>query len=193
MTNYHLPEIVAASPVETGYAILVASGDMRLSANQMCWTAQEDMEQRLIAAFAAEGITIRRGHPYDPVEKHGFISSQRMGMEVFKTIHPEAPLIVAEAVWQLWKVAPDAVVTGPVWNMTPTVQYIIAQVTGGTYTAQDLKDFSMYAKGGASLADWHGWDSKLPGAVVTLVKDKEGAIKAGLFRVDISELAPSGE
>ncbi|MGH8245297.1 MAG: BMP family protein, partial [Gammaproteobacteria bacterium] len=30
--------------------------------------------------------------------------------------------------------APDTVVTGPVWNMTPTVQYIIAQVAGGTYT-----------------------------------------------------------
>src|SRR3989338_6895181 len=59
-------------------------------------------------------------------------------------------------------IAPDTVITGPVWNMTPTVQYVLGQVGGGTYTAQDLKDFSMYAKGGASLADWHGWDSKLP-------------------------------
>ncbi len=89
--------------------------------------------------------------------------------------------------------APDTVVTGPVWNMTPTVQYIIAQVAGGTYTAQDLKDFSMYAKGGASLAPWHGWEQKLPADVVKLVQDKEGAIKAGLFRVDIAEHVPTGE
>ncbi len=36
----------------------------------------------------------------DPLTGHGFISSQRMGLEVFKTIPPDAPLIVAEAVWQ---------------------------------------------------------------------------------------------
>src|SRR5688572_24931423 len=80
--------------------ILVASGDLRLSANQMCWPAQEDMERRISEAFAREGWTIRRAHAYDPVEKHGFISSQRMGMDVFQSIHPDAPLIVAEAVWQ---------------------------------------------------------------------------------------------
>ena len=89
--------------------------------------------------------------------------------------------------------APDAVVTGPVWNMSPTVQYIVAQVAGGTYTAQDLKDFSMYAKGGASLAAWHGWDQKLPADVVKLVQEKEAAIQAGLFRVDIAESVPAGE
>ena len=47
---------------------------------------------------------------------------------------------------------PDNVVTSVTWNMTPTVEYIIDQVAGGTYTAQDLKDFSMVAKGGAALA-----------------------------------------
>jgi hypothetical protein len=58
------------------------------------------MENRLAAALKAEGWRVRRGHPYDPRQKHGFISSQRMGMEVFKNIDPDAPLIVAEAVWQ---------------------------------------------------------------------------------------------
>ena len=48
--------------------------------------------------------------------------------------------------------APDNVVTSVTWNMTPTADYIIEQVAGGTYTAQDLKDFSMVAKGGAALA-----------------------------------------
>ncbi|NLF76209.1 MAG: fucose isomerase, partial [Chloroflexi bacterium] len=80
--------------------MLIASGDLRLAANQQCWPAQHDMEQRVIQAFAAEGITVKRGHPYDPHEQHGFISSQRMGMDIFKTIHPDARLIVAEAVWQ---------------------------------------------------------------------------------------------
>ena len=100
MSAYQLPQLPQPQPVGPNEAILVASGDLRLSANQNCWPAQEAMERKLVAAFAREGMTVRRGHPYDPVEKHGFISSQRMGMDIFKNIHPDAPLIVAEAVWQ---------------------------------------------------------------------------------------------
>jgi len=79
---------------------LIASGDLRLSANQNCWTAQQEMEQRLSAAVAAAGYEVVRAHPYKPEERHGFIASQREGIEVFKQIDPAAPLIVAEAVWQ---------------------------------------------------------------------------------------------
>ncbi len=46
--------------------------------------------------------------------------------------------------------APDLVVTSAVWNMDPTVDYLLKQVAAGTFTAQDLKDFSMMGKGGAS-------------------------------------------
>ena len=97
---YKIPSIIEPQPVAANEILLVASGDLRLAANQTCWPAQADMEARLTAAFAAEGFTVRRAHPYDPVEKHGFISSQRMGMDVFQKIHPDARLIVAEAVWQ---------------------------------------------------------------------------------------------
>jgi L-fucose isomerase-like protein len=79
---------------------LVASGDLRLSANQNCWPAQEAMEEKVIAAVKREGWRVIRGHEYDPVLKHGFLDSQARGIEVFRTIPPEAPLIVAEAVWQ---------------------------------------------------------------------------------------------
>ena len=79
---------------------LVASGDSRLSANQVCWPAQSAMEQQIMDAVKREGARIKRGHPYIEQEKHGFIDSQIYGIEVFRTIPPEAPLIVAEAVWQ---------------------------------------------------------------------------------------------
>ncbi len=79
---------------------LVASGDLRLAANQTCWAAQKDMEDKLAAALKAEGCTVKRAHPFDRVKKHGFIDSQKMGIEVFRGIDPDAPLIVAEAVWQ---------------------------------------------------------------------------------------------
>jgi hypothetical protein len=64
---------------------LVASGDLRLSANQVCWPAQSAMEDALAAAFKAEGFEVVRAHPYDPELKHGFISSQKQGLEVFRT------------------------------------------------------------------------------------------------------------
>ena len=98
--SYTLPTVEVPSSPEPNTVVLVASGDLRLSANQMCWPAQQVMEEKVVAAFAAEGITVKRGHAYDPALEHGFIWSQRMGMDVFKSIHPDTPLIVAEAVWQ---------------------------------------------------------------------------------------------
>ncbi|ANE51057.1 fucose isomerase [Flavisolibacter tropicus] len=80
--------------------LLVASGDLRLSANQSCWAAQEEMELQLARAFEMQGWTIKRAHAYDPVKKHGFIDSQRMGIEAFKNINPHQPIVVAESVWQ---------------------------------------------------------------------------------------------
>lgn len=80
--------------------LLITSGDLRLSANQVCWPAQRDMEEKLTAAFAQKGIKLVRAHAYSEKDKHGFISSQRMGMDVFMKIHPEARLVFATAAWQ---------------------------------------------------------------------------------------------
>ncbi len=79
---------------------LIASGDLRLSANQKCEAAQAAMERQITAAIEREGRKVVRAHAFDPKKKHGFIDSQKFGMEVFEKIPPEAPLIVAEAVWQ---------------------------------------------------------------------------------------------
>jgi hypothetical protein len=79
---------------------LVASGDLRLSANQMCEAAQAAMEKQLVGAIERQGGKVKRAHPFDPVKKHGFIDSQKMGLEVFAKIPKRAPVIVAEAVWQ---------------------------------------------------------------------------------------------
>ncbi len=100
MATYTLPEHHEAKPIKGDEAILIASGDLRLTANQTCWAAQEAMEKQIVAAFKKEGIKVKRGHAYDPELKHGFIWSQRMGMDIFQNIDPDAKLIVAEAVWQ---------------------------------------------------------------------------------------------
>jgi hypothetical protein len=97
---YRMPELPVPPTPAPKTVYLIASGDLRESANQVCWPAQQDMEKRLQKAFKALGYTVKRAHDVDPQVRHGFISSQRMGMEVFKRIPKNAPLVVAEAVWQ---------------------------------------------------------------------------------------------
>lgn len=79
---------------------LVTSGDLRLAANQVCWPAQCELEEHLTEAFAKNGFDLVRAFPVDAAAGHGFISSQRMGMDVFMNIPPGAMLVFATAAWQ---------------------------------------------------------------------------------------------
>jgi basic membrane protein A and related proteins len=88
------------------------------------------------------------------------------------------------------ELAPDLVLTSVTWNWVPSAEYIINQVKAKAYTAQDLKDFSMFAKGGALLAPFHNTESKIPADLKKKVTDKEAAIKGGAFRVDINDSPP---
>jgi hypothetical protein len=81
-------------------AVLVANGDLREEANRVCWPAQQAMEADLTKAFAAAGWKLERGHAPSKARGHGFIASAREGLDVFESIDPEVPLVVAEAVWQ---------------------------------------------------------------------------------------------
>ncbi len=81
-------------------AVLVTSGDLRESANLACWPAQKQLEERLTECFAKQGVTLRRAFPVDEVRGHGFNSSQRMGMDIFSGIDPQANLVFATAAWQ---------------------------------------------------------------------------------------------
>ncbi|MFF5077379.1 fucose isomerase [Actinoplanes sp. NPDC000266] len=100
MTSYTLPAVASRPALEPNTAYLIASGDLRPAANRAGWPVQEQMEAAVTAALGELGWSVRRAHAYNRELGHGFISSQRMGLEVFKTIPPDAPLIVAEAVWQ---------------------------------------------------------------------------------------------
>ena len=92
-------EIEAVKPA-ADEVLLITSGDLRLAANRACWPAQKEMEEKLTQAFAAQGFKLIRAHACSEAEGHGFISSQRMGMDVFMKIHPEARLVFATAAWQ---------------------------------------------------------------------------------------------
>lgn len=98
--KYKLPKLAKPKKPKRCQVLMIASGDLRLSANRAGWPAQEQLENELACAVKACGCELIRAHPYRPDEKHGFIGSQKEGLAVFRRIHPEARLIVAEAVWQ---------------------------------------------------------------------------------------------
>jgi hypothetical protein len=100
MSTYTLPAPATRPTAAPRTAYLIASGDLRESANTAGWPTQKAMEDSLGTAFGELGWSIVRANPIDPKTGHGFISSQRMGIETFKGIPVDAPLIVAEAVWQ---------------------------------------------------------------------------------------------
>ncbi|HTZ58418.1 MAG TPA: hypothetical protein VMB49_09995 [Acidobacteriaceae bacterium] len=81
-------------------AVLITSGDLRQSANETCWPQQEELERNLTRCFQEQGVALKRAFPVDPTLGHGFISSQRMGMDIFSRIRPDANLVFATAAWQ---------------------------------------------------------------------------------------------
>ncbi|MGN6304633.1 MAG: BMP family protein [Mesorhizobium sp.] len=89
--------------------------------------------------------------------------------------------------------APDTVITGPVWDMYPTVEQAVKLVKAGVFTAQDYGDFSRMAKGGSSLAPYHKFDEKLPADVKDMVEKKKAEILEGMFRVDVDENTPTSD
>ena len=100
MPNYKLPTISERLALEPNTVWLAASGDLRQSPNAAVWPMQEKLERSLTSALADLGWSTHRANAYDPVKGHGFIDSQRMGMSVFAHIPLDAPLVVAETVWQ---------------------------------------------------------------------------------------------
>jgi hypothetical protein len=100
MNAYNIPIIANRPKAALKTAYLIASGDLREAANSAGWPTQLDLESNITRVLGDLGWIVIRANSEDPTTGHGFISSQRMGLEVFKDIPLDAPLIVAEAVWQ---------------------------------------------------------------------------------------------
>ena len=80
-------------------------------------------------------------------------------------------------------IAPETVVTGPVWDMWPTVNHVVK-------LAQDFGGYSYMGKGGSYLAPYHVWESKLSPEIKDMVAKRTQQIMDGTFRVDVDEAAP---
>jgi len=100
VTGYQFPPASDEPTAAANVVYTVANGDLRKSANVVCWPTQLQLEADVTAALQHLGRKVQRGHEFDVEAGHGFIDSQWMGIEVFKSIPPDAPLVVVEAVWQ---------------------------------------------------------------------------------------------
>ncbi|MGO1837358.1 fucose isomerase [Agrococcus casei] len=100
MTNYAFPKAYEEPQATENTIYTVASGDLRLSANEAGWETQRAFEERVGEVLTERGWSVQRAHEVDPATGHGFIDTQRKGIEVFKRIPKDAPIVIVDAVWQ---------------------------------------------------------------------------------------------
>jgi len=86
--------------------------------------------------------------------------------------------------------APTVVITGPMWDMYPTIKFCIEMVQKKAWVSMDLGEWSMMAKGGSRLAPFHSFEKTLPADVVKEVRDLEQKIVSGTYRVPVDEQKP---
>ncbi len=91
------------------------------------------------------------------------------------------------------ELGPDHVITGPVWDMWPTVEQAIKLVEAGVFTAQDMGGFSYMAKGGSYLAPYHVFEERLPAELKQKVEEKTAEIMSGNYRVEVDESTPKSD
>ncbi|WP_127784121.1 BMP family protein [Rhodococcus sp. X156] len=87
---------------------------------------------------------------------------------------------------------PKHVATSLIWNVSPTVEAVIKQATGGP-EAVDLGKFSFMNVGGSALAPLNtDVVGGIPDALAKQVAAKEQEIKSGAFVTPVDESAPAG-
>lgn len=85
---------------------------------------------------------------------------------------------------------PETVVASAIWHFEPTMQAGIAAVQGGSFTAANYGPYSFMKEGGCSLAPLGTFEGKVPEDAMTLVAEREAAIKDGSFTVEIDDSEP---
>ena len=96
-----LPEAKPHQTLGEKEVFVIANGDLRDSANKICWEVQSAFEQKLEVALKEKfGYSVRRAHPIKEDKGHGFIGNQREGSDVMASIDPKAPVIVLMTAWQ---------------------------------------------------------------------------------------------
>jgi basic membrane lipoprotein Med (substrate-binding protein (PBP1-ABC) superfamily) len=84
----------------------------------------------------------------------------------------------------------DVVVTSALWHMENAIDHAIGLVKGGNWSAEEYHSWTMMAKGGASLAPFYEFESKISADVKAKIADLSAQIIAGDFVVIIDDSEP---
>ena len=84
----------------------------------------------------------------------------------------------------------DVVVTSALWHMEGAIDHALAKVKSGNFSSEEYHDWTMMAKGGASLAPYYEFESKIPSAVKEQIDTLSDNIKKGKFTVEINDAEP---
>ncbi len=82
------------------------------------------------------------------------------------------------------------VVTSALWHMESAISNAIKAVKAGKFKAEDYKEWTMMAKGGASLAPYYEFDGKIEPVIKDRVAKLSADIKSGKFVVKINDEQP---
>lgn len=78
---------------------LISNGDFRDSAGEVSWPKQEETLNAVKAAFRKLGYNTEVLPSYDARRKHGFLTKQCTGTEIFSKIDPTAPVVIVLSCW----------------------------------------------------------------------------------------------
>ena len=84
----------------------------------------------------------------------------------------------------------DVVVTSALWHMEGAIDHAIAKVKAGNWSAEEYHDWTMMAKGGASLAPYYEFDSKISADMKAKIAGLSERIISGDFVVKITDDEP---
>lgn len=85
---------------------------------------------------------------------------------------------------------PETVVASALWHFEPTLNAALEAIRAGSFVADNYGTYSFMKAGGCSLAPLGTFAGKVPEAALALVAEREAAIKAGTFTVEINDGEP---
>lgn len=84
----------------------------------------------------------------------------------------------------------DVVVASALWHMEEAIAHAIDLVKKGQFKAEDYREWTMMAKGGASLSPYYEFEDKIPADIKSKVEDVKAQILAGKMTVKINDEEP---
>ncbi len=84
----------------------------------------------------------------------------------------------------------NVVVASALWHMEPAVNHAISLVKAKTFKAEDYREWTMMANGGASLSSLYEFEDKIPADMKAAVEQAKADIMDGKLEIPINDNEP---